>query len=283
MLGAGRVRRCAHAGHRVHGERRSRPPRSPASPSVRHRRPAPTGRLGPRLIVLAVVTMIVGNVLALPQRNLKRMLAYSSIAHAGYLTLGLSPPGQRQPPRRQRHPFLSGRLRAHEPRRLRCAHLDARAPQPMTTRSTESPGWGAPCRGRPYSWRCSWCRSPASRPQSGSGASSTSSPLSSGQPHVAGHRRGIMSAVSAYYYLRIVWYMYFREAPEDEVVDPEPGVIAARRPAAVLVSRLGVIVVASSRTRCSGCRGRRARAHRRLTRAASAASPGAPGRVRLHP
>ena len=41
------------------------------------------------LIVLAVLTMVVGNVLALPQRNLKRMLAYSSIAHAGYLLLGV--------------------------------------------------------------------------------------------------------------------------------------------------------------------------------------------------
>jgi NADH-quinone oxidoreductase subunit N len=34
---------------------------------------------------LAVVTMVAGNLLALAQRNLKRMLAYSSIAHAGYL------------------------------------------------------------------------------------------------------------------------------------------------------------------------------------------------------
>jgi NADH-quinone oxidoreductase subunit N len=34
---------------------------------------------------LAVTTMIVGNVLALAQRNIKRMLAYSSIAHAGYV------------------------------------------------------------------------------------------------------------------------------------------------------------------------------------------------------
>ncbi len=41
------------------------------------------------LTILAVLTMIVGNVLALPQRNLKRMLAYSSIAHAGYILLGL--------------------------------------------------------------------------------------------------------------------------------------------------------------------------------------------------
>jgi NADH-quinone oxidoreductase subunit N len=37
---------------------------------------------------LAVVTMTVGNVLALSQRNVKRMLAYSSIAHAGYVLVG---------------------------------------------------------------------------------------------------------------------------------------------------------------------------------------------------
>jgi NADH-quinone oxidoreductase subunit N len=35
--------------------------------------------------VLAIITMIAGNVLALAQRNMKRMLAYSSIAHAGYV------------------------------------------------------------------------------------------------------------------------------------------------------------------------------------------------------
>ena len=44
---------------------------------------------GDVLIVIAVLTMVVGNVLALPQKNLKRMLAYSSIAHAGYILLGL--------------------------------------------------------------------------------------------------------------------------------------------------------------------------------------------------
>ena len=33
--------------------------------------------------------MTVGNVMALIQRNLKRMLAYSSIAHAGYLLIGV--------------------------------------------------------------------------------------------------------------------------------------------------------------------------------------------------
>ena len=39
--------------------------------------------------VLAIVTMTVGNIAALTQTNLKRMLAYSSIAHAGYLLIGV--------------------------------------------------------------------------------------------------------------------------------------------------------------------------------------------------
>jgi len=39
----------------------------------------------PVVAVLAIVTMIIGNLAALAQTNLKRMLAYSSIAHAGYL------------------------------------------------------------------------------------------------------------------------------------------------------------------------------------------------------
>lgn len=41
------------------------------------------------LWVLAVLTMVVGNFIALKQTNLKRMLAYSSIAHAGYALVGL--------------------------------------------------------------------------------------------------------------------------------------------------------------------------------------------------
>ena len=39
--------------------------------------------------IIATVTMTVGNLLALPQTNIKRLLAYSSIAHAGYAMIGL--------------------------------------------------------------------------------------------------------------------------------------------------------------------------------------------------
>jgi NADH-quinone oxidoreductase subunit N len=41
--------------------------------------------------VLAIVSMLVGNLLALRQKNLKRLLAYSSIAHFGYLLVAFLP------------------------------------------------------------------------------------------------------------------------------------------------------------------------------------------------
>lgn len=41
------------------------------------------------LIPIAVLTMAIGNIVALSQTNIKRMLAYSSIAHAGYMLLGI--------------------------------------------------------------------------------------------------------------------------------------------------------------------------------------------------
>lgn len=44
--------------------------------------------------VLSVLTIIAGNLLALRQRNVKRMLAYSSIAHAGYLMAAFLVPGE---------------------------------------------------------------------------------------------------------------------------------------------------------------------------------------------
>jgi NADH-quinone oxidoreductase subunit N len=42
------------------------------------------------VVVLAVLTMTLGNLVALTQTNVKRMLAYSSIAHTGYMLVGLA-------------------------------------------------------------------------------------------------------------------------------------------------------------------------------------------------
>jgi NADH-quinone oxidoreductase subunit N len=42
------------------------------------------------LMVLAGITILYGNLCAIPQRNIKRLLGYSSIAHAGYLLMGVA-------------------------------------------------------------------------------------------------------------------------------------------------------------------------------------------------
>jgi NADH-quinone oxidoreductase subunit N len=50
--------------------------------------PAVSGSWTTILAALAAVTMTAGNLLALPQTNIKRLLAYSSVAHAGYVLIG---------------------------------------------------------------------------------------------------------------------------------------------------------------------------------------------------
>jgi NADH-quinone oxidoreductase subunit N len=42
------------------------------------------------LIIISAITILYGNLCALPQRNLKRLMGYSSISHAGYLLLGVA-------------------------------------------------------------------------------------------------------------------------------------------------------------------------------------------------
>jgi NADH-quinone oxidoreductase subunit N len=51
--------------------------------------------LTPVLWALAALTMIIGNIVAIAQSNIKRMLAYSSIAHAGYIFMALVTFGQK--------------------------------------------------------------------------------------------------------------------------------------------------------------------------------------------
>src|SRR5699024_71625 len=45
--------------------------------------------LAPFLWGIAIITMLVGTVLAIVQTDIKRMLAYSSVAHAGFVLLGI--------------------------------------------------------------------------------------------------------------------------------------------------------------------------------------------------
>ena len=53
------------------------------------------------MAVLAALTMVLGNLVALVQTNIKRLLAYSSVGHVGYLLLG---DRRARGPRRRRLP-----------------------------------------------------------------------------------------------------------------------------------------------------------------------------------
>jgi len=48
------------------------------------------GRVNELIALLAAASMILGNIVAIAQTNIKRMLAYSSIAHAGYMLTGIA-------------------------------------------------------------------------------------------------------------------------------------------------------------------------------------------------
>jgi NADH-quinone oxidoreductase subunit N len=59
------------------------------------------------LIVMAILTMTLGNVVAIAQNNVKRLLAYSSIAHAGYALVGVVAAGSASDPV-QRNTAITG-------------------------------------------------------------------------------------------------------------------------------------------------------------------------------
>jgi NADH-quinone oxidoreductase subunit N len=177
------------------------------------------------LIILAVLTMVVGNVLALPQRNLKRLLAYSSIAHAGYILLGVIAAG--------RSHSLSASSAGSRAVLFYLAsyalmNLGAfgilvwvRARRSFGYTLDEFAGLA-----RTMPW--------AALAMSLFLISLTGIPPTVGFwgkfylfSAVVNARLTwlaivavIMSSVSAFYYLRVIWYMYFREAPEAAAAEP---------------------------------------------------------------
>ena len=80
----GRVRGLAHLRDGVHRHRlEARRVRARHAPVAGGARRAPQGDWSQMLVVLSVLSMAIGNIVAIAQTNIKRMLAYSTISHIG--------------------------------------------------------------------------------------------------------------------------------------------------------------------------------------------------------
>jgi NADH-quinone oxidoreductase subunit N len=195
------------------------------------------------LIVLSIVTMLVGNVFGLVQTNVKRMLAYSSIAHAGYLLAGLGAMGWSAQiyPGRGVLVYLTAYTFMNLGAFAVLAHLKAQAPHTFDFSLKQFAGLGR---------RSPWAAALLSLfLLSLTGIPGTAGFI--GKFYVFG---GIvraeltwlaiigvlLSAVAAYYYLRVIIYMYFRE-PEEELSIRRP--ISGSMAAALTITAVATIAI----------------------------------------
>jgi len=198
--------------------------------------------------VLAILTMLFGNLLALPQRSVKRMLAYSSIAHAGYLLVGVVAAGAAG----ARESALSSvlfYLAAYT-----ATVIGAFAVVGALERR------GAPGEEHEDSWDLSRLAGLAKR-RPGLAFAMTIFMLSlAGVPPTAGFIGKLLvfkaaigaqayglaiigvltSALGAYYYLRVVVYMYMRAPEGEEEATLSPSLTVALAASALAVVVLGI-------------------------------------------
>jgi NADH-quinone oxidoreductase subunit N len=194
-------------------------------------------------IVLSILTMVVGNVFALVQTNVKRMLAYSSIAHAGYLLAGIGAMGWSANTYPAHGVLLY--LAAYTFMNLGAfgvlAYLKTQSPDKFDYSLKSMAGLGR---------RSPWAAVLLSVfLLSLAGIPGTAGFI--GKFYVFG---GIvradlvwlavigvlLSAVAVYYYLRVIIYMFFKE-PEEEYVVKEP--ISGGMAAALAVSAIATVVI----------------------------------------
>ncbi len=230
---------------------RSRP--APASPP--RSLPASVTAWPMILMVLSVLSMVFGNLAALAQSSVRRLLAYSAIAHAGYILLGLAFFGwvERE---RAGHPLLHRHLRPHHHRRIRRGRR-RRARHRLRQASTPSSACTSAIRCSPPCCSCSSSRSPEFRRWSASGPSSICLPRCSRWGRDRLLRRGryprchrssalvalaiAFSAVSLYYYLQVLKRAYVMPAVDESPIHAHPVTLAVLLAIAAAVVVLGLL------------------------------------------
>ena len=170
----------------------------------------------PVLALMAALSMLLGNLVAIRQTSLRRLLAYSAIAHAGYMLLAIVAHTQQASPRCST---------TSSPTRSPPSAPSPSSPSSKTsaapTNSPTSTASAARPPSSPSRSPSSSCRSPASRPSPASSASSTSSSPSSPQRRAPPTLLWLvvlaiaMSAVSLYYYLRVLKAVYVAPPADD--------------------------------------------------------------------
>ena len=159
---------------------------------------------------LAGMTIVTGNLMAIPQQNIKRLLAYSGIAHIGYMLIGLAALSSAGVAMMLFYlvAYLFGNMGA-----FLVVEAVARSEQSDEHRRV-SRAWRSDR--RCSRWRCwsSCCRSAASRSWPASGRSCTSSwPPSSAGMYGLVFLGAVLTVVALYYYLLVARRMYI-EAPD---------------------------------------------------------------------
>jgi NADH-quinone oxidoreductase subunit N len=206
----------------------------------------PFGTLGwaSPMVVIAAITITIGNITAIRQDNIKRMLAYSSISHAGVLLVGMSALGLGSP---SAHQALIYYLMAYS----------------FTTIGAFAVVAFVGSRGRERLLVDDWAGLASQHP--GAALAMTILLLSFGGIPPTGGFFGkfyifksamevyngqllwlvvvgvINSAISIYYYLRIVTAMYFREAPQPFAPTRSAGLLFVIALMPLLVLEMGIM------------------------------------------
>jgi NADH-quinone oxidoreductase subunit N len=211
---------------------------------------APAGGFTALVALLAGATMVVGNLLAVPQRSVKRMLAYSSIAHAGYLLLGVLVAGDAA----VRQEALSGilfYLASYTASAIGAFAVvgalerQGRTPADEPDDACDVDRLAGLARRRPllaFAMLVFMLSLAGVPPTAGFVAKLLIFKSAVAASQVALAVIGVLtSALGAYYYLRVVVFMYMRPAPEGEPeAAPSPVLSVALLAAVVAVVVLGV-------------------------------------------